>query len=673
MHAPKTQKQVRSYLGMVCYYNKFVKNFAEIARPLYDLVGKRSWTWGEEQQNSFEKLKEALTSAPILAYPSEKGRYILDTDASNFAVGAVLSQVQVDEAGNEEERVIAYYSKTLNQSEQRYCARRRELLAIVKAVKHFDVYVRGPEFTIRTDHASLQYLTSITDVADQMFRWILFLEQYSYAIEIRKGTDHANADTLSRMPCSGKICICDKVDKYERRNKVIVGEVVTQHTLPQTKVNAIRFMPRWSPELISKFQQEDHDLKELYKAKKESEERPKYNTYSGESPTCKAYFAEWKRIVLWKDVLYRRWESNDGSETRLQMIVPRALQKKICEEVHDGRYACHMGKKRTLRLINKAFYWYKQDKDVSWWIRTCDKCQRRNRPFRTPKAPLTPYKSGFPNERIAMDVMGPFKDSNAGNKYVLCITDHFSKYARAIPMPDQKAERIARILVQDWVYVWGEPNKVHTDQGSNFESGLMKDICEHLEVEKTRTTPYHPQGNAQVERYNQTIMSICSKLTDKENYQNWDEKLPISVAAYNATEHDTTGKTPNRLMMGREVSHNFDKMLPKSQDPDKLETWDDYVQAVDEDTREAFQAAREATGRAVLIYKKHYDSSSHLNKHQVGDTIMLRDFRHLEKGTKKMADPYDGPYYVLDVLSDVNFRIAKSEQHDPRIVHHDRM
>ena len=147
MHPPKTQKQVRSYLGMVCYYNKFVKNFAEIARPLYDLVGKRSWTWGEEQQNSFEKLKEALTSAPVLAYPSNKGRYILDTDASNFAVGAVLSQVQVDDEGHEEERVIAYYSKTLNQSEQRYCARRRELLAIVKAVKHFDVYVRGPEFT----------------------------------------------------------------------------------------------------------------------------------------------------------------------------------------------------------------------------------------------------------------------------------------------------------------------------------------------------------------------------------------------------------------------------------------------------------------------------------------------------------------------------------------------
>ena len=201
----------------------------------------------------------------------------------------------------------------------------------------------------------------------------------------------------------------------------------------------------------------------------------------------------------------------------------------------------------------------------------------------------------------------------------------------------------------------------------------MKEICDHLEIDKTRTSPYHPQGNAQVERYNQTIMSICSKLTDKEHYQNWDEKLPISVSAYNATEHSTTGKTPNRLMMGREISHNFDKMLPEATDPAKIQTWDEYVQAVDEDTREAFQAAREATGRAVLIYKKHYDRSSHLNKFQVGDPLMLRDFKKLEKGTKKLADPYDGPYYVLDVLSDVNFRISKSENSEPKIVHHDRM
>ena len=230
---------------MVCYYNKFIRNFAEISRPLYDLLVKnRKFVWGDEQQAAFLKLKEALVSAPILAYPSANGRYILDTDASNFAYGAVLSQLQEDENGIEQERVIAYFSKTLSQAEQRYCARRRELLAIQRSVKHFDVYLRGPEFTIRTDHASLQYIKTLTEVTDQMFRWIMLLEQYSYKIEVRAGVDHANADTLSRIPYNDKIYICEKIEAYKRRSKTSVDYIYTNtHTLPETNIYTIKFIP----------------------------------------------------------------------------------------------------------------------------------------------------------------------------------------------------------------------------------------------------------------------------------------------------------------------------------------------------------------------------------------------------------------------------------------------
>ena len=677
-HPMKTTRQVKSFLGMVCYYNKFIKNYAEVSRPLYDLLVKnRKFVWGEAQQEAFEKLKQALISAPILAYPSSKGRYILDTDASNFAYGAVLSQLQEDENGVEQERVIAYYSKTLNQAEQRYCARRRELLAIQRSVKHFDVYLRGPEFTIRTDHASLQYIKTLTDVTDQMFRWIMLLEQYSYKIEVRAGVDHANADTLSRIPCNGKICICERVEEFEKRAKTKVEMVYAQyldtHTLPETNVFAIKFMPHWRNEVIAKYQSEDPDLKTLYYAKYDDKERPKWNDYSGESPTSKAYFHEWKRIYIWKDVLYRRWENGDGSITRMQLIVPRALQQTICREVHDGRAAAHLGKKKVLRLLNKYFYWYKMDRDVGWWIRTCEVCQRRKRPNKEPRAPMTKYVSGFPNERVAMDVVGPTKESKNGNRYVLCITDHFSKYTKAIPMPDQVATRVAKIFAQEWVYMWGEPLSLHTDRGSNFESDLLAEMCRWLQISKTRTTAYHPQGNAQVERYNQTVVDIVSKLTNKDTYDDWDEQVPIAVSAYNATEHATTGYTPNRLMFGREVMHNFDKMLPESADPEELKTWDQFVQAMDERTRRAFEVARETIGRNVLLQKKYYDRKANLIHYEIGDAIMIKDHRLYEAGTKKFADRYVGPFYVLDVLSDVNFRVARTADDKPQIIHHDRM
>jgi hypothetical protein len=253
------------------------------------------------------------------------------------------------------------------------------------------------------------------------------------------------------------------------------------------------------------------------------------------------------------------------------------------------------------------------------------------------------------------------------------MTDHFSKFSGAFAMPDQLAKRVAELFVKEWVYMWGEPMSLHTDQGSNFESELMKQVCTLLKIEKTRTTPYHPQGNAQVERYNQTIVNIVAKLTDKDEYNDWDEQLPMAVAAYNATVHATTTYTPNRLMFNREMMHNFDKMLPESEKPEELKSWDDYVQRMDEQTRRAFEAAREAIGRSVFLQKKHYDKSANLIHYKVGDAVMISHHGQFEAGTKKLGNRYDGPYYVIDVLSDVNFRIMATSADRPRIIHHDRM
>ena len=237
--------------------------------PLYSLLKGRpknkDITWGKPQQQAFETLKTALVTAPILAYPEPHGTYILDTDASNFAYGAVLSQLQPAADGQLVERVIAYHSKILNSAEQRYCARRRELLAIVRAVKYFEVYLRGPKFIIRTDHASLQYIKTLTTMPDQMYRWILTLEQYDYVIQVRPGKDHTNADTLSRVPCAGKICICEQVEEYELRAKTKVGTVTADgedalNSRYKAVVNVINFQPKWSNEDMRRRQQTDLDI-----------------------------------------------------------------------------------------------------------------------------------------------------------------------------------------------------------------------------------------------------------------------------------------------------------------------------------------------------------------------------------------------------------------------------
>ena len=179
-----------------------------------------------------------------MAFPRREGLFVLDTDASAFAIGAVLSQRQLDDDGQEEERVIAYSSRTLEGREQRYCTRRRELLAIVHFTKVFKPYLYGQPCLIRTDHASLRYVKTLKEPDDQIARWITKLEETDYTIETRKGKDHANADALSRMPsdkCAGKRCICPEVEHLERTQPNITdcknAESACQ-TLPSAVINS---------------------------------------------------------------------------------------------------------------------------------------------------------------------------------------------------------------------------------------------------------------------------------------------------------------------------------------------------------------------------------------------------------------------------------------------------
>ena len=199
---PTSVAEVRSFLGLASYYRKFVEGFATIASPLHDLLRKNTkFVWTDTCQEAFSTLKERLTRAPVLAYPEGEGIFVLDTDASGYGIGAVLSQVQEGQ-----EKVIAYASKALNKSQRRYCTTYRELLAAVVFIKHFRSYLGMQTFILRTDHSSLQWLLNFRDAENMLARWLTVLTAYSFEIVHRKGTKHGNADALSRKP---RHCKCD--------------------------------------------------------------------------------------------------------------------------------------------------------------------------------------------------------------------------------------------------------------------------------------------------------------------------------------------------------------------------------------------------------------------------------------------------------------------------------
>ena len=421
---PNNVHDVRSFLGTCSYYRRFIKNFAEIARPLHRLTEKHaSFHWTEQCQESFQSLKRALTTSPILRYPKMELPFILDTDASGFALGAVLSQIE-----DGKEQVIAYYSKSFSKCERNYCVTRRELLAIVSAVKHFHHYLYGKHFTVRTDHGALSWLLRFKNPEGQMARWIEILQTYDIDIVHRPGRLHGNSDGLSRRPCEP----CDYCSRRERKDsenqdsentEKYVRATTTQPSCSNT--TDIEWYTAFSSDDLRKMQENDPVIAKVLQWKIKGV-RPMWNEISPDSPVVKTYWSQWARLFIKDGLLYRKWE-HDGSPHTDQLVVPTELQQTILQNVHDNPTSGHLGIARTTERIKQRFYWVGYKDTVTKYCQTCTRCQGRKNPYRKSRGKLSQYIVGAPLERVALDILGPLPQTKQGNKYILVVVDYFTK------------------------------------------------------------------------------------------------------------------------------------------------------------------------------------------------------------------------------------------------------
>ncbi|PIK34749.1 hypothetical protein BSL78_28428 [Apostichopus japonicus] len=291
---PSTLTDLRSFLGLATYYRRFIEGFASIARPLHALTEKgKQFKWSDDCAEAFATLKNKLTSSPILAYPYDKDPFVLDTDASQFGIGAVLSQKQ-----SGQELVISYGSRLLTKRERNYCTTRKELLAVVYFVRYFRHYLLGKPFLLRTDHGSLRWLFSFKEPEGQVARWIESLAPYEFKIEHRPGTKHLNADALSRKPCA-QCGLSSSTDpgKNELSVKADV-EAVTPHPendgdteklprisdvdhVPNSATDSMT-IPTWSKEHLRKEQLKDRELKMFIEILESGRTRPSWEEISSE-------------------------------------------------------------------------------------------------------------------------------------------------------------------------------------------------------------------------------------------------------------------------------------------------------------------------------------------------------------------------------------------------------
>ena len=349
-----------------------------------------------------------------------------------------------------------------------------------------------------------------------------------------------------------------------------------------------------------------------------------------------------KSLKLVKDILYRKTYTDNSSSKKVQwqLVVPKVYRSRALVGCHDD--VGHQGRMRTLSLLRERFYWPGMQTEAMQHVQQCTRCLRRKTPSHV--APLQPIHVTQPLELVHMDYLS-LEPSKGNTENALVITDHFTRYALAYPSKTQTAQATARILWDNFICHYGFPEKFISDQGRNFESDLIKELCKIAGVKKLHTTPYHPQGNGQCERFNSTLCNMLGTLSEEEK-SDWKSYLGCMTHAYNCTKHASTTYSPYYLMFGRHPRLPIDVEfgLPKSNSGDNSSK-SRYVQKLRRRLNYAFQKATKVANQQASKYKSSYDKSIKGPQLKEKDLVLVKIVAH--KGRHKLQDKWEPEEYVV--------------------------
>ena len=654
---PQTISQVRSWLGFSGYYRRYIAGYAQIARPLNSLLigvpknkkQNAAIQWDENCQQSFDMLKQRLLEAPILGFADFKFPFRLYTDASNVGLGAVLAQMQ-----DGKERVIAYASRSLSQTERNdinYSSFKLELLALKWAVtEKFKDYLWGSQFTVYTDNNPLVHLSTAKLGAVEQ-RWAAQLANYHFELKYKPGKDNVNADVLSRMP---------------PQDHPTTSAASPYPTPEQADVRAIQV--GWDPAHWRQKQQGDLTLQRLAEYVLRGT-RPTKEERRQESAAVLHLVQQWPRLQHLEGVLIRRVLDASTHEVYNQILVPLQERRPTWEAFHEKNG--HLGVAKTLSVLRRSVYWPQMEKDLLAWTATCERCIRRKGRLEG-KAPLVPFNAHAPLQTVAMDFLTLSRPTDS-YQYILVATDVFTKYAWAMPTRDQTATTTAKQLLKHVIQPMGCPEQLHSDQAANFESALLKELCQYYSCRKTRTTAYHPQGNGTCERFNQTLLNMLGTLQE-EQQSRWVQYLPELMQAYNNSVHASTGYTPHYLMFGWnarlpvEVSMGTTRMTESA-------TTDEWVLKHHERLSRAFRMAEENIQKSGTRAKERYDTTAKAAPLLPGERVLVHTTRRHDHG--KLAPHWEDQIQVVVGQPDheiPTYQIRPEGKDGPiRIVHRNRL
>ncbi|KAJ8707558.1 hypothetical protein PYW08_010810 [Mythimna loreyi] len=533
--------------------------------------------------NSHVSLLECLISAPVLSCPDYNRPFEVHTDASNYGIGAMLTQTI-----NSKEHPIAYMSRSLSASERNYSITERETLAVITALEHWRCYLEnGKMFTVYTDHSALKWFLSLNNPTGRLARWGVRLSSFHFEIKHRRGSDNVVPDALSRA--------------------VPVSAISTSDAIKTTNDS-------WYS-----------------------------NIYNG----CINNPQNFQNFIVKNNKLFRlsKEKCQFTTEFSWKEVIPSELREQVIFENHSEPIAGHLGIFKTYRRLALRYYWPGMHKDVVNFVSACDKCLSHKIQNHTTLGEMGRPKCSQcsrPFQMLSIDLMGPLPTTRKQNSYIFVVTCCFSKFCLIFPIRNATSQIITKILEDSVFLVHGVPQTVFLDNGTQFTSNLTESLFKKYNIPNIYFTPkYTPQVNT-VERYNRTIITCLSTFID-DDQRSWDTKISSVQFAINNSVNEATGYTPSFLVYGRELitcgSHYVDNEVANEVTFLPRDVYAENLGCLSK----IFDNVQFKLWQAHVKNTSHYNLRRKPAEFKVGDVVMKRAYVLSDKDkyfSKKLAPKY---------------------------------
>ena len=634
---PANVKQVRSFVGMISFYRRFIPNFSKCAEKMIMLTKKNArFKWDDDCESSFRYLKDSLTVVPLLFHPDVNKPYILYVDASHTCIGACLIQeVQIVGSNGQLETVdhpIYFLSHKLTDVQIKgYSTVEKEAFCIHYTLNKLHFYLHNARFIIKTDHQPLKFLFTSTINNRKIQSWAVNMNQYNCEIEYVKGSNNIVADLLSRSPP-------DSVDTNEEIPDI------TDKSFNINVINSNQFEPR-------EFMHIDLD-----RAKTTQDALPTLDTIDLPSQQDKdkeiIHIKQKLRLgitdknmsrkyLIHENILY--YISQVDDEPILRLYVPTHLRSEVLQSYHT--LLGHMGQQKCYSTIREKYYWPLLFKDIYEKIDNCVICKKRNMLAQQSKLIETPI-SAYPFAVVSIDLSGPHKQTISGNNYIISFIDHYSGWVESYPLNNKRSETIVNVLLEEIIPRHSTPLQILTDNGSEFTSASFKDTLKHLRIVHSTSSPYHPEGHSKIERLHQTLNHLLAKKMN-DHIDNWDIHINSALLAIRTNVSETTKKSPFFLLYNRLPVLPLDNLLL----PRRKYHGDEYHKQAIENYHKTFLQTVKYIRKSKIPSKK--DSKRKEISFNIGDHIYYRNHRK----SNKLENNWITHFIIVDKTGPVNYII----------------